>query len=221
MCCKSWLLLWFHSLTGELSRNWREADAAAELVTVTVMKNPTFGFHIMGGIDAGGNPYRPDDDGVFITYVAPGGAADGQVEPGDKILMVRELFVPDLLVFLFISLSKILTSQQCDCRYVNLRWRQRTKLVFWNNARPWLRKPNVIRMKSMVFWFSIPTLALSSIKRRIYFAFIAGWFPSMRIAQVFAIQAGGAISRMMGHIKCYPKSTPSCKKGHRRCRRIK
>ena len=42
----------------------------------------------MGGIDAGGNPYRPDDDGVFITYVAPGGAADKLVQPGDKILLV-------------------------------------------------------------------------------------------------------------------------------------
>lgn len=55
---------------------------------MTVRKNPTFGFHIMGGIDASENPYRPDDNGVFITYVQPGGPADGQVKPGDKILMV-------------------------------------------------------------------------------------------------------------------------------------
>jgi len=60
-----------------------------ELIRVTVRKNPTFGFHIMGGIDASENPYRPDDNGVFITYVQPGGPADGQVKPGDKILMVN------------------------------------------------------------------------------------------------------------------------------------
>ena len=69
-------------------RRWRDSDASVEIVTVTIRKNPTFGFHIMGGIDAGGNPYRPDDNGVFITYVAPGGAADQLVQPGDKILLV-------------------------------------------------------------------------------------------------------------------------------------
>ncbi|CAK8675867.1 unnamed protein product [Clavelina lepadiformis] len=77
------------SPNGELSRHWRETEPGVDLVTVTVCKNPTFGFHIMGGIDAGGNPYRPDDDGVFITYVAPAGAADGSVQPGDKILLVN------------------------------------------------------------------------------------------------------------------------------------
>ena len=50
----------------------------------------------MGGIDAGGNPYRPDDDGVFITYVAPAGAADGSVQPGDKILLVSLYNFPPL-----------------------------------------------------------------------------------------------------------------------------
>ena len=67
----------------------RDTDVGVELVTVTVRKNPTFGFHIMGGVDAGGNPYRHDDDGVFITYVTPGGSADQLVKAGDKILLVR------------------------------------------------------------------------------------------------------------------------------------
>lgn len=74
-------------------------------MTVTVRKNPTFGFHIMGGIDAGGNPYRPDDDGVFITYVAPNGAADGYVEPGDKILLVG---YNNVTIFFIAMLSNIL-----------------------------------------------------------------------------------------------------------------
>ena len=73
-------------------QHWSGNDAGVEIVTVTVRKNPTFGFHIMGGIDAGGNPYRPDDDGVFVTYVAPGGSADQLVKPGDKILLVRVFF---------------------------------------------------------------------------------------------------------------------------------
>ena len=59
-----------------------------EVFAVTVKKNPNFGFHIMGGVDSGGNPYRPDDDGVFITYVALGRAADGLLQSGDKILIV-------------------------------------------------------------------------------------------------------------------------------------
>nr|XP_009858785.2 uncharacterized protein LOC100178027 isoform X1 [Ciona intestinalis] len=77
------------SLSGEIGRHWHEEPTGVDIVTVTVRKNPTFGFHIMGGIDAGGNPYRPDDDGVFITYVAPGGSADGHVQPGDKLLLVN------------------------------------------------------------------------------------------------------------------------------------
>ena len=64
-------------------------EVGVDILKVTVKKDPNFGFHIMGGIDSGGNPFRPDDDGVFITYVAPGGAAEGLVQPGDKILMVR------------------------------------------------------------------------------------------------------------------------------------
>ena len=79
----------FFSHSGETIHPLPEdSGMGVEVFAVTVKKNPNFGFHIMGGVDSGGNPYRPDDDGVFITYVASGGAADGLLQPGDKILMV-------------------------------------------------------------------------------------------------------------------------------------
>lgn len=58
-------------------------------MTVSVRRNPTFGFHVSGGIGAGGNSYRPADEGVFVTHVSPGGAADNKLQSGDKILMVN------------------------------------------------------------------------------------------------------------------------------------
>lgn len=68
--------------------DWNEMSEDVEVVTVNIRRNPTFGFHVMGGVGAGGNPYRAQDDGVFITHVTPGGAADGKLQAGDKILLV-------------------------------------------------------------------------------------------------------------------------------------
>ena len=67
---------------------WPESHEDFERVTVSVRRNPTFGFHVTGGIGAGGNQYRPMDDGVFVTHVTQGGAADNKLQAGDKILMV-------------------------------------------------------------------------------------------------------------------------------------
>ena len=80
--------VFFFSSFEPLHHTYDRMEVGVKLVTVSVRKDPNFGFHIMGGIDSGGNPYRTDDDGVFITYVTPGGAADGKVQQGDKILMV-------------------------------------------------------------------------------------------------------------------------------------
>ncbi|XP_039273671.2 uncharacterized protein LOC120347676 isoform X1 [Styela clava] len=68
---------------------WADQQEDFERVTVNVRRNPTFGFHVMGGVGAGGNPYQPMDEGVFVTHVTPGGAADNKLQAGDKILLVN------------------------------------------------------------------------------------------------------------------------------------
>ena len=101
-------------------------DFGVEHVTVTVRKNPNFGFHIMGGVDAGGNPYRPDDEGVFVTYVAPGGSAEGLVKPGDKILMVSEKQI-DARVFF--TLMSDVTSQVNGSDFVGISHQRAVDLL--------------------------------------------------------------------------------------------
>ncbi|XP_052079753.1 erbin-like isoform X2 [Mytilus californianus] len=53
---------------------------------VAITKNPGLGFSIAGGIGSQGNPYRPDDNGIFITKVSSDGPATLSLRPGDKVL---------------------------------------------------------------------------------------------------------------------------------------
>ena len=64
----------------------------SSILNVDVTLNKTaggLGFRIAGGVDT---PYLADDDGVYVTNVIPGGAAelDGRMKLGDKIISVRD-----------------------------------------------------------------------------------------------------------------------------------
>ncbi|TRY65127.1 hypothetical protein DNTS_021101 [Danionella cerebrum] len=56
---------------------------------VKVEKNPELGFSISGGVGGRGNPFRPDDNGIFVTRVQPEGPASKLLQPGDKILQAN------------------------------------------------------------------------------------------------------------------------------------
>ncbi|RUS74107.1 hypothetical protein EGW08_018138 [Elysia chlorotica] len=58
---------------------------------VTIKKNPGLGFSIAGGIGSHGNPYRPNDIGIFVTKVIPDGPASKLLRPGDKLLEVNKV----------------------------------------------------------------------------------------------------------------------------------
>ena len=51
------------------------------------------GFSIAGGI---GNQHIPGDDGIFVTKVIEGGAAeqDGRLAVGDRLVAVSWIFIP-------------------------------------------------------------------------------------------------------------------------------
>lgn len=56
---------------------------------VKVEKNPELGFSISGGVGGRGNPFRPEDNGIFVTRVQPEGPASKILQPGDKILQAN------------------------------------------------------------------------------------------------------------------------------------
>uniref|UniRef100_A0A8C5YLV6 PDZ domain-containing protein n=1 Tax=Marmota marmota marmota TaxID=9994 RepID=A0A8C5YLV6_MARMA len=56
---------------------------------VRVEKDPELGFSISGGVGGRGNPFRPDDDGIFVTRVQPEGPASKLLQPGDKIIQAN------------------------------------------------------------------------------------------------------------------------------------
>ncbi|XP_018589077.2 disks large homolog 3 isoform X1 [Scleropages formosus] len=58
--------------------------------------NSGLGFSIAGGID---NPHIPDDPGIFITKIIPGGAAamDGRLGVNDCVLRVNDVDVSEVL----------------------------------------------------------------------------------------------------------------------------
>ncbi|KAJ8380950.1 hypothetical protein SKAU_G00017280 [Synaphobranchus kaupii] len=56
-------------------------------VRVKIEKNPELGFSISGG--GRGNPFRPEDNGIFVTRVQPEGPASKFLQPGDKIVQVN------------------------------------------------------------------------------------------------------------------------------------
>ncbi|XP_034052617.1 LOW QUALITY PROTEIN: erbin [Gymnodraco acuticeps] len=64
-------------------------DALQQEFRVKVEKNPELGFSISGGVGGRGNPFRPDDNGIFVTRVQPEGPASKILQPGDKILQAN------------------------------------------------------------------------------------------------------------------------------------
>ncbi|XP_036382354.1 erbin-like [Megalops cyprinoides] len=56
-------------------------------VRVKIEKNPELGFSISGG--GRGNPFRPEDNGIFVTRVQPEGPASKFLQPGDKIIQAN------------------------------------------------------------------------------------------------------------------------------------
>uniref|UniRef100_A0A8C3V752 Discs large MAGUK scaffold protein 3 n=1 Tax=Catharus ustulatus TaxID=91951 RepID=A0A8C3V752_CATUS len=77
------------------SRDWYEqvrANAAFDFP----QGNSGLGFSIAGGID---NPHVPDDPGIFITKIIPGGAAamDGRLGVNDCVLRVNDVDVSEVV----------------------------------------------------------------------------------------------------------------------------
>ncbi|KAJ8339402.1 hypothetical protein SKAU_G00361880 [Synaphobranchus kaupii] len=60
-----------------------------EQVRVKIEKNPELGFSISGGVGGRGNPFRPEDNGIFVTRVQPEGPASKLLQPGDKIVQAN------------------------------------------------------------------------------------------------------------------------------------
>uniref|UniRef100_A0A8C5C9M1 Discs large MAGUK scaffold protein 3 n=1 Tax=Gadus morhua TaxID=8049 RepID=A0A8C5C9M1_GADMO len=65
-------------------------------VNCCVQGNSGLGFSIAGGMD---NPHIPDDPGIFITKIIPGGAAamDGRLGVNDCVLRVNEVDVSEVV----------------------------------------------------------------------------------------------------------------------------
>nr|XP_057913280.1 erbin isoform X1 [Doryrhamphus excisus]XP_057913281.1 erbin isoform X1 [Doryrhamphus excisus] len=64
-------------------------EAPQHEIHVKVEKNPELGFSISGGVGGRGNPFRPDDNGIFVTRVQPEGPASKILQPGDKIIQAN------------------------------------------------------------------------------------------------------------------------------------
>ncbi|KAM9841578.1 erbin [Aulostomus maculatus] len=64
-------------------------DTLQQEIHVKVEKNPELGFSISGGVGGRGNPFRPDDNGIFVTRVQPEGPASKILQPGDKIIQAN------------------------------------------------------------------------------------------------------------------------------------
>uniref|UniRef100_A0A8C9R9Y2 Erbin n=1 Tax=Scleropages formosus TaxID=113540 RepID=A0A8C9R9Y2_SCLFO len=64
-------------------------DVLQQEVHVKIEKNPELGFSISGGIGGRGNPFHPEDNGIFVTRVQPEGPASKLLQPGDKILQAN------------------------------------------------------------------------------------------------------------------------------------
>ncbi|KAL4822829.1 hypothetical protein H8958_012931 [Nasalis larvatus] len=64
-------------------------ELAKQEIRVRVEKDPELGFSISGGVGGRGNPFRPDDDGIFVTRVQPEGPASKLLQPGDKIIQAN------------------------------------------------------------------------------------------------------------------------------------
>ncbi|XP_044519437.1 erbin [Gracilinanus agilis] len=64
-------------------------ELAKQEIRVRIEKDPELGFSISGGVGGRGNPFRPDDDGIFVTRVQPDGPASKLLQPGDKIIQAN------------------------------------------------------------------------------------------------------------------------------------
>ncbi|XP_074474582.1 erbin isoform X2 [Sebastes fasciatus] len=64
-------------------------DSLQQEIRVKVEKNPELGFSISGGVGGRGNPFRPDDNGIYVTRVQPEGPASMILQPGDKIIQAN------------------------------------------------------------------------------------------------------------------------------------
>ncbi|XP_031951277.1 erbin isoform X4 [Corvus moneduloides] len=64
-------------------------ELAKQEIRVRVDKDPELGFSISGGVGGRGNPFRPEDDGIFVTRVQPDGPASKLLQPGDKIIQAN------------------------------------------------------------------------------------------------------------------------------------
>ncbi|KAK9408506.1 protein LAP2 [Crotalus adamanteus] len=64
-------------------------EVSKQEIRVRIEKDPELGFSISGGIGGRGNPFRPDDDGIFVTRVQPEGPASKLLQPGDKIIQAN------------------------------------------------------------------------------------------------------------------------------------
>ncbi|XP_056146506.1 erbin [Lampris incognitus] len=64
-------------------------DTMQQEIRVKVEKNPELGFSISGGVGGRGNPFHPDDNGIFVTRVQPEGPAFKVLQPGDKIIQAN------------------------------------------------------------------------------------------------------------------------------------
>ncbi|NXI92423.1 ERBIN protein, partial [Psophia crepitans] len=61
-------------------------ELAKQEIRVRIDKDPELGFSISGGVGGRGNPFKPEDDGIFVTRVQPEGPASKLLQPGDKII---------------------------------------------------------------------------------------------------------------------------------------
>uniref|UniRef100_A0A672V886 Erbin n=1 Tax=Strigops habroptila TaxID=2489341 RepID=A0A672V886_STRHB len=64
-------------------------DSMKKIIRVRIDKDPELGFSISGGVGGRGNPFRPEDDGIFVTRVQPEGPASKLLQPGDKIIQAN------------------------------------------------------------------------------------------------------------------------------------
>ncbi|XP_054842083.1 erbin isoform X2 [Eublepharis macularius] len=64
-------------------------ELSKQEIRVRIEKDPELGFSISGGVGGRGNPFRPDDDGIFVTRVQPEGPASKLLQPGDKIIQAN------------------------------------------------------------------------------------------------------------------------------------
>ncbi|XP_051972674.1 erbin-like isoform X2 [Xyrauchen texanus] len=64
-------------------------ESLQQELRVKILKNPELGFSISGGVGGRGNPFHPEDNGIFVTRVQTEGPASKLLQPGDKIIQAN------------------------------------------------------------------------------------------------------------------------------------